>query len=122
MHICTDMVLLTLLLNIIIMYFSLLLTLLVDSTWSLNKCLRFQSTECWQTHTSRSGTARLCTEGLMSSFSVFSLTKTEPWAATSPCLHCFEGGRAQSVEGACCATKTCAVFHRCSLHMKKAFQ
>ena len=32
----------------------------------------------------------------MSSFSAFSPTKTELWAAASPCLQCFDGG-AQSV-------------------------
>ena len=36
----------------------------------------------------------------MSSFSVFSQTKTELLAAALPCLHCFEGGGSQSVEGA----------------------
>ena len=59
-----------------------------------------------------SGTVWLCTEGLMLSFSVFSLTKTVPWAAASPCLHCFEGGVAQSVDRACCATQIC--FPLCS--------
>ena len=37
--------------------------------------------------------------------------RAEPWAATLPCLHCFDGG-AQSVEEACCATQIC--FPSCS--------
>ena len=49
--------------------------------------------------TSPSGTGRLCTEELMLNFEIF-LLKTEPWSAALPCLHCFEGGGAQSVEGA----------------------
>ena len=35
----------------------------------------------------------------MSSFSVFSTTKTEPWAATLPCFHCFDGGDQSMEEG-----------------------
>ena len=67
----------------------------------------FAKTKVHLIRTSHAGTARLCIEGLMSSFSVFSLEKTEPWEAASPCLHRFEGGGAQFVEGACCATQIC---------------
>ena len=56
------------------------------------------------------GTTQLCTDRLMSSFSVFSHTKTEPWPATSPCM---QGGGAQSVKGACFDTQIC--FPPCSL-------
>ena len=51
---------------------SLFLTWLLDSMWSLHVYLHFQSTECWQNlQLQPFETARLCTEGLMSSFSVF---------------------------------------------------
>ena len=73
---------------------------------------RIYKTKVHLTHTSRLGTAQLCTDGLMSSFSVFLSTKTESWAATLPFLHCFEGEGAQSVEEACCAKQIC--FPPCS--------
>ena len=57
----------------------------------------------------------------MSSLSAFSQTKREPWAAASPCLHCFDGG-AQSVgRGAavtCCAQTNVPLPHKNNISVK----
>ena len=78
------------------------------------------------TNTSHSGTARLCTEGLMLSFSVFRWRRL---SCGQPPRHAYIvlKGEGLSQEGACCATRIC--FPLCSFprhtflfHMKTAFQ
>lgn len=81
----------------------------VSSQWSVD---RICTITVHLTHESRLGTARLCTAGLAWSSAVFSQMQTEPLAAASPCLHCFERGGAQFVQGACCVTQMC--FPPCS--------
>ena len=94
MHVCRDVVLILLLLC-----FSLFLTWLLDSTWSLRVFLRFQSTECWQNLQSNSSPDTYKSFGNCSSlywganvkFLIFPPTRTEPWTAASPCFHSFDG-------------------------------